>query len=110
MQTRVLFGHDGRRSGAGLLDALARGFGAAGWEADSLGLITTPGLALLGRLREYDAALMVSASHNPAHDNGIKVFQGSGEKLPDNVEDDIQARYEMATSPIEAQGGALHHA
>ena len=103
---RALFGHDGRRSGPGLLDALARGFAAAGWEADSLGLITTPGLALLGRLRDYDAALMISASHNPARDNGIKVFQGSGEKLPDAIEDDIQARYEAGPSPVEAQGGA----
>ena len=99
---RVLLGHDGRRSGPGLLDALARGFAAAGWTPESMGLTTTPGLALCGRLEAYDAALMISASHNPAHDNGLKVFQSSGEKLPDSIEDAIQACYEGAPAPIEA--------
>lgn len=98
---RALLGHDGRRSGPGLLDALARGLSASGYEVVSAGLITTPGLALLGRLQEFDAALMVSASHNPAEDNGIKVFHGTGDKLADELEDEIEARLAADPSPVE---------
>jgi len=89
---RALLGHDGRRSGPELEAALARGLTHAGFEPTSAGLITTPGLALLTRLERFDLGAMVSASHNPAEDNGIKVFSGSGDKLSDELEMQIEAR------------------
>lgn len=90
---RALLGHDGRSSGPGLEAALARGLVSAGFEAVSAGLITTPGLAWLTRGGDFAVGLMVSASHNPAEDNGIKVFAGSGEKLADELEDGIEAAW-----------------
>jgi phosphoglucosamine mutase len=89
---RVLLGHDGRRSGPGLEAALARGLAGHGFEATSAGLITTPGLALLARLEGFQLGAMVSASHNPAEDNGIKLFSDQGEKLSDELELAIEER------------------
>lgn len=83
---RVLLGHDGRRSGPELEAALARGLAHAGFETTSAGLITTPGLALLTKSDHFVIGVMVSASHNPAEDNGIKVFSGEGDKLSDELE------------------------
>jgi phosphoglucosamine mutase len=71
---RALVGHDGRRSGPELEAALARGLASQGFRVTSAGLITTPGLALLTRLREFELGGMISASHNPAEDNGVKLF------------------------------------
>jgi phosphoglucosamine mutase len=88
---RALLGHDGRRSGPGLEAALARGLAAEGFACTSAGLATTPGLATVGRLRGCNLTAMLSASHNPAGDNGIKLFDAAGEKLADAVEDAIQA-------------------
>ncbi|MEO0649738.1 MAG: phosphoglucosamine mutase [Planctomycetota bacterium] len=88
---RALIGHDGRRSGPGLERAVARGLRAAGLEPVILGLTTTPGLALLTRLGDFGVGLMISASHNPAEDNGVKVFDAQGAKLPDEVEDRVEA-------------------
>ncbi|MBL8862112.1 MAG: phosphoglucosamine mutase [Planctomycetes bacterium] len=89
---RVLLGHDGRRSGPELEAALARGLLHAGFDSTSAGLITTPGLALLTRTGQFVLGAMVSASHNPAEDNGIKVFSGEGDKLSDEIELAIEAR------------------
>lgn len=75
---RALLGHDGRASGPELLAAFARGLGSAGFELSNAGLIPTPGLAWLARERAFDLGVMVSASHNPAGDNGIKLFGGGG--------------------------------
>ncbi len=88
---RALLGHDGRHSGPELEAALARGLKAAGFDSTSAGLITTPGLAVLGRLSSFDLTAMLSASHNPAEDNGIKLFDAEGDKLADEVEDAIEA-------------------
>jgi len=87
---RVLLGHDGRRSGPELEAALSRGLAQAGFDATSAGLITTPGLALLTKLDHFVMGVMVSASHNPAEDNGIKVFSGEGDKLSDEIEIEIE--------------------
>lgn len=88
---RALIGHDGRRSGPGLERAVARGLRAAGIEPLSLGLTTTPGLALMTRRGDFAVGLMISASHNPADDNGIKVFDSTGSKLADEVEDRVES-------------------
>ena len=87
----ALVGHDGRRSGPELEAALARGLAEAGYAVGSAGLISTPGLALLTRLREFDLGGMISASHNPAEDNGVKLFGPSGRKLSDDEELAIEA-------------------
>ncbi|HEX6884816.1 MAG TPA: phosphoglucosamine mutase [Planctomycetota bacterium] len=96
----ALLGHDGRRSGPVLEAALARGLAASGHAVASAGLITTPGLATLGRLEGFDLAVMVSASHNPAEDNGIKVFGASADKLADELEDEIEAELRAHPEPI----------
>lgn len=98
----ALVGHDGRRSGPGLEAALARGLAARGYTVTSAGLITTPGLALLARLKGFDLAVMISASHNPAEDNGIKVFGPDAEKLPDETEDAIEAELHAHPAAIDA--------
>jgi phosphoglucosamine mutase len=89
---RALLGHDGRRSGPELEAALCRGLSTHGFAVTSAGLITTPGLALLTRLQGFQIGAMVSASHNPAEDNGIKVFSSEGDKLSDEIEMAIEAR------------------
>ncbi len=96
---RVVLGHDGRRSGPELCAALARGFAAAGLRPISAGLMTTPGLAWLARTQDFELGAMVSASHNPADDNGIKLFTGSGMKLSDEVEAEIERRWIADPSP-----------
>ncbi len=88
---RALLAHDGRRSGPSLEAALACGLSAAGITAESAGLLPTPGLAWLTKHDGYSLGIMVSASHNPARDNGIKVFNGQGDKLADDVQNRIEA-------------------
>ncbi len=86
----VLVGHDGRASADFLVSAIESGLSAAGLDTQETDLITTPGLSTL--VREYDArgGVMVSASHNPAHDNGIKLFGRGGEKLSSDDERRIE--------------------
>jgi len=80
---RVLIGKDTRCSGDLLEAALAAGIAATGGEAMLLGVIPTPALPYLIRQGGYDGGVMISASHNPFADNGIKLFGGDGEKLSD---------------------------
>jgi len=89
---RALVGHDGRSSGPRLEAAVTRGLAASGYAVTTAELVTTPALALLTHRRGFDLGVMISASHNPARDNGIKIFGPSGEKLDDAVEDRIEAR------------------
>jgi len=105
---RAILGHDGRRSGPELEAALARGLAAGGVEPVSAGLISTPGLALLAHRGEYDAAAMVSASHNPAEDNGIKLFGPRGAKLSDERELEIERLLLQGVEPV-AEGKPLRH-
>jgi phosphoglucosamine mutase len=97
---RALMGHDGRRSGPALEAALARGLATGGYACTSAGLITTPGLATLVRRQRFDLGLMVSASHNPAQDNGIKLFDATGDKLRDELEDAIEAELRRHPQPV----------
>lgn len=82
----VLIGMDTRESGPWIASAVAAGIETAGARFRFAGLITTPGVAYLTRTRDFVAGVMISASHNPYRDNGIKVFDHSGYKLPDAVE------------------------
>ena len=82
----VLLGMDTRESGPWLAAQVAGGLTEAGVTPRFAGLITTPGVAYLTRTRDFVAGVMISASHNPYQDNGIKVFDHSGFKLPDQQE------------------------
>jgi len=89
---RLALGRDTRESGIWLRDALARGLGARGATAVDAGAITTPGLAHLLVGRGFDAGVMISASHNPFRDNGLKVFGRGGLKLSDAMERRVEQR------------------
>lgn len=87
----VLIGKDTRVSGYMLEAALEAGFAAAGVDVMLAGPIPTPAVAYLTRALRLDVGVVISASHNPYYDNGIKFFSGRGEKLPDEVELAIEA-------------------
>ena len=86
----VLIGMDTRESGPRLASLLAAGLGRAGVPARFAGVITTPGIAYLTQTGHFVAGAMISASHNPYLDNGIKIFSHSGFKLPDKQEEQIE--------------------
>ena len=88
----VLLGHDGRESAARIEQALARGLVSGGVACVNAGLITTPALAHEVRLGAFEAGIMISASHNPARDNGIKIFGPGGRKLADEVEEHLETK------------------
>jgi phosphoglucosamine mutase len=79
----VVIGQDTRLSSRWIADRFLQGLAAAGVETRSAGVITTPGVAFLARSQGFDAGVVISASHNPWTDNGIKIFSGDGYKLPD---------------------------
>lgn len=101
-QKRVLIGNDGRDSALWILEALAQGLAAAEVAVGDVGLCTTPALAFLARTQPCDAAIMISASHNPAHDNGIKIFAADGTKLRDEDEAEL-SRLAVALRPAEVR-------
>jgi phosphoglucosamine mutase len=82
----VVIGQDTRESSSWIADRILLGLVSAGCEVHSAGVITTPGVAYLSRSRKHAAGVVISASHNPWTDNGIKVFSGDGYKLPDSRE------------------------
>jgi phosphoglucosamine mutase len=83
---RVIIGQDTRESSGWIADRVALGLSSCQVEVRSAGVITTPGVAYLARSQKFDAGVVISASHNPWTDNGIKVFSGDGFKLPDSRE------------------------
>jgi phosphoglucosamine mutase len=89
-QPRVVIGQDTRESSSWIADRVASGLISAGCEVHSAGVITTPGVAYLARSSGYSAGVVISASHNPWTDNGIKVFSRDGYKLPDSHELSIE--------------------
>ena len=82
----VVIGQDTRESSSWIADRVTLGLVSSGCEVHSAGVITTPGVAYLARSRKHAAGVVISASHNPWTDNGIKVFSGDGYKLPDSHE------------------------
>ena len=82
----VVIGQDTRRSGFMFSSALASGFSAAGMDVMNVGIMPTPAVAYLTKWYNAQVGVVVSASHNPAYDNGIKFFSEEGEKLPDEIE------------------------
>ena len=87
---RILIGRDTRESGEWIEAELARGLLGEGAQAVSVGVIPTPGVAFLARTDGFDAGIVISASHNPYEDNGIKIFSGRGEKLDAAFESAIE--------------------
>jgi len=88
---RAVIGQDTRESSQWIANTVAAGLLSAGIEVKSAGVITTPGVAFLARTDSFGAGIVISASHNPWMDNGIKVFSADGFKLPDEVEHQIEA-------------------
>lgn len=87
---KIITGRDTRESGAWIEQALIDGASRAGAECLSAGVITTPGVAFVTRKEQASAGVVISASHNPYHDNGIKIFAPSGRKMDDLVERQIE--------------------
>ncbi|HEY6443074.1 MAG TPA: phosphoglucosamine mutase [Candidatus Acidoferrales bacterium] len=87
---RVLVGRDTRESGPHIADRIARGLAKAGAEPVSAGVLTTPGVAWLVSRESFAAGVVISASHNPYHDNGVKLISPSGMKFPDAVEAELE--------------------
>ncbi|NQZ25072.1 MAG: phosphoglucosamine mutase [Colwellia sp.] len=99
---KVLIGKDTRISGYMLESALEAGFSAAGVDIGLLGPMPTPGIAYLTKTFRAEAGIVISASHNPFYDNGIKFFSQSGEKLPDDVELAIEAELDKPMGCVES--------
>ena len=90
-QHKVVIGKDTRLSGYMFESALTAGLCAAGMQVIMTGPLPTPAISFLTRSMRADLGVVISASHNPFHDNGIKFFAKGGLKLADDVEDDIEA-------------------
>jgi phosphoglucosamine mutase len=110
---RVIVGQDTRRSGDMLVAALMSGVTSVGRDVHVLGVCPTPALAHVTAAAGYAAGIMVSASHNPADDNGLKVLAGEGQKLDDALEDELATlvlRAEELDSPTNAGLGRIRDA
>ena len=98
----VLMGMDTRESGPHIAALLAAGLQAGQGTVELAGVITTPGVACLVRQNDYQAGVVISASHNPYHDNGVKLFSHAGMKFPDAEEEEIEgemARFQADSIP-----------
>src|SRR5690606_39199345 len=105
---RVVIGKDTRRSGYMIENALTAGFTSVGMGVFLVGPVPTPAVGFLTRSMRADLGVMISASHNPFHDNGIKLFGPDGFKLSDAVEEAIEAR--MDGEPELAEPGHIGRA
>ena len=105
----ALVGRDPRASGEFLEAAVVAGLAASGVDVLRLGVVPTPAVAYLTPELGADFGVMLSASHNPAPDNGIKFFARGGVKLPDAVEDEIEAALARAAQPGSAEPGPAEH-
>ena len=110
----ILIGRDTRLSGQMLEAALAAGICSAGGNAVLAGVLPTPAIAYLTSNNKFDAGVVISASHNPFGDNGIKFFAHDGHKLPDAVEDEVAALAladgEISARPCGADVGCIRRA
>lgn len=107
---RVVIGKDTRRSGYMIEAALQAGFTAVGMDVFRLGPMPTPAVAMLTRSLRADIGVMISASHNPFEDNGIKIFRPDGYKLSDSVEREIEDLLDSDLSARLAQGRGIGRA
>ncbi len=105
---KVFLAHDGRRSAGMIGYSLSAGLLSQGFEIHDIGLLTTPALAWLTREHRAGLGVMISASHNPAHDNGIKLFGPGGRKLSDEIEKQIETRFAQASISHSEKIGQAH--
>ena len=96
--SKVVIGKDTRVSGYMFESALEAGLSAAGVDVQLLGPMPTPGIAYLTRTLHAQGGIVISASHNPFHDNGIKFFSAQGTKLPDDIELAIESQLDQTMS------------
>lgn len=106
-KARIVIGKDTRRSSYMFEAALNAGITAAGADAYTLHVTTTPSVAYVTRTEDFDCGVMISASHNPYHDNGIKLINGNGEKMEDSVIDEVEAYLDGTISLPYATGGDI---
>ena len=104
---RLVIGRDTRRSGPLLEAAMVAGLLSAGADCYTVGVLPTPGIALLTRALDAHGGIVLSASHNPFEDNGIKLFSAQGTKFPDAWEAQIEARLAAADAAPRAQGADI---
>ncbi len=104
---KVLIGRDTRISGEMLESALMAGLISSGVDVLKLGVITTPGVAYLTKILDVQAGIMISASHNPVQDNGIKIFSQNGYKLSDDQEAEIEALLDVVDELPRLIGGEI---
>ena len=102
-RTRVVIGKDTRISGYMFESALEAGLSAAGVDIRLLGPMPTPAIAYLTRTLHACAGIVISASHNPHHDNGIKFFSADGTKLPDEIEEAIEAELDKPMTTVSSE-------
>ena len=102
---RIVIGKDTRISGDMLEAALIAGICSVGADVLRVGVLPTPGIALLTRTLDVSAGVVISASHNPVEDNGIKFFDSTGYKLPDAIEDEIESIVLSEEKPWEVPVG-----
>lgn len=100
---KILVGKDTRRSGYMIENAIVSGLTAVGFDVIQIGPMPTPAIAFLTENMRCDAGIMISASHNPYYDNGIKFFDGEGNKLNRDKEEEIEAIFEDDTAIMQAQ-------
>jgi phosphoglucosamine mutase len=112
----ALIGTDTRESGPHIASVVAAGLAHGGASVSFAGVLTTPGVACLVRQNDYHAGVVVSASHNPYQDNGVKLFSHAGMKFPDSVEENIedgilklQSEKPATASPNLKSDDSLHH-
>src|SRR3984957_16608245 len=103
---RVLLGMDTRESGPHIAGQIAAGLTEEGVAVASAGVISTPGVACLVRKEKFSAGVVISASHNPYQDNGVKLFAGSGMKFADEIEEQLETeilRHQNGQPPSSAK-------
>jgi len=104
---RFVIGRDTRESGAWIEDELARGLTSEGATVVSAGVVPTPAVAYLARTEGFDAGIVISASHNPYEDNGIKVFGGTGTKLTEQLEAAVERIVADTSWTVPSQPGII---
>ena len=106
---RLVIGRDTRRSGPMLEAAMVAGLLSAGADCYAVGVLPTPGIAMLTRALDAHGGIVLSASHNPFADNGIKLFSAEGTKFPDAWEAQIEARLAASDSAPRVTGAGIGH-
>ena len=106
-KTRLVVGRDPRLSGPMLEGALVSGALSAGGDVYAVGVLPTPAIAFLTRRLEAHGGVVLSASHNPFEDNGIKIFSSEGTKLPDSWEAEVEQRLGGPDAAPRARGAQI---